>query len=300
MTGEPAHGWFDARVLRALGRLKIISRRPLSGTHHATRTARRTGSSIEFAEHRTYVPGDDPRLLDWTAYGRLDRLYTRLFHDEEDMHVCLLLDVSGSMRTAISPEVDKFTMARRVTAVLAHVALAGQLQVSLGFFADSLVQFSAPLRGTSRFHRILALLDSPPLSDAGTSFASALSAVAAASPRRSLVIIISDFFDPAGIEQPLRKLLHRRCDVALVDIYEKFDLRALPPGDLVVVDAESGEEVTVDAGADASDQFARKAAQRTQSIQRWSMQSGVPFARVCANASDDAAVSSLIGAGLLR
>jgi uncharacterized protein (DUF58 family) len=300
MIGEPAYGWFDARILRALGRLKIINRRPVPGTHHATRTARRTGSSIEFAEHRTYVPGDDPRLLDWTAYGRFDRLYTRLFHDEEDLHVCLLLDVSRSMQTALSPGVDKFAVARRLAAVLAHVALAGQLQVSLGFFAESLVQFSEPLRGKNRFHRILALLDAPPAGGTGTSFASALSGVAAASPRRSLVVVISDFFDPSGIEIPLRKLLHRRCDIALVDIYETFDAGAFPSGDLLVVDSETAMEVAIDGGTDTITRLASKIAHRTESMQCWAGQSGIPFARVCANAGEDAAVRSLISAGVLR
>jgi len=301
MVGGLAQEWFDAKIMGALGRLRIVTRRSLSGVNRANRTARRTGSSVEFAEHRTYVPGDDPRLLDWTAYGRLDRLYTRLFHDEEDMHVCLLVDVSRSMHTSLSPDADKFGMARRVAAMLAHVALAGHLQVSLGFFADALVQFSEPLRGKNRFHEVLRLLDSPPVaSGMGTSFASSLSAVASASPRRSLIVVVSDFFDSAGIELPLQKLLHRRCDLALVDVYEPIASGALPGGDLIVEDAETGVEVAIDAGPDVISRMAQNAADRAETIRRWAAQFGVPFARISASDPYEMATRALIAAGLLK
>lgn len=295
-----AREWFDARILRALGRVKIAARRPLTGNHRANRTARRTGASVEFAEHRTYVPGDDPRLLDWTAYGRLDRLYTRLFHDEEDMHVCLLLDVSQSMRTAWSASIDKFAMAKRLTAMLSHVALDSHLQVSLGFFADALIRFSEPMRGKIRFHDILTLLDSAPVGRGTTCFAASLDAVAASSPRRSLFVVVSDFFDPGGIENPLKKLLHRRCDLVLIDVYEEFNPPSVADGDLVLVDSETGAETVVDASPMAMAELSQQIARHNESIQRWASQSGIPFARVRAAGSDDEAVRALISAGVLR
>lgn len=291
--------WFDAANLRALGRLRITTRRPLTGPNRSNRVARRTGASVEFAEHRTYTPGDDPRMLDWNAYGRLDRLYTRLFHDEEDMHVCILLDSSASMRTSLDAAADKFNVARRVAAALAHVALIGQLQVSLGFFAETLSVFSEPLRGRSSFHRILELLDRAPAPGVGTSFASALDTVAAASPRKSLFVVISDFLDPSGIELPLRRLLHRRCDLAMVDVFEPFRPEMLPAGDLLLVDSESGEEVALDAGPESLRLAEKRTATHTESVRRWAIRHGTPLARINPSGSDCEAIRQLIAAGIL-
>lgn len=297
--GENVRTWFDAGILRALGRLRVATRRPVGGRFRANRMARRTGASVEFAEHRTYAHGDDPRMLDWNAYGRLDRLYTRLFHDEEDMHVCILVDCSASMRTALAEGVEKLALARRLAAALGHVALAGQLQVSVGFFADTLARFSEPMRGRSRFHRLLDWLDRIPPAGEGTSFSAALDAVAAASPRRSLIIVISDFLDPQGFEQPLRRLLHRRCDVAMVELFEPFNPESLPAGNLLLVDAETGGEITLDSGSEARRTLAAHVDARSETIGNWARQSGIPLARVDASLDDDAAIRTLIEAGVL-
>lgn len=298
MVDGMSNSWFDAEILRALGRLRIATRRPLTGHYRANRIARRTGASVEFAEHRTYAPGDDPRMLDWNAYGRLDRLYTRLFHDEEDMHVCLLVDGSASMRTTLDPDAKKFDLARRLAAILGHVALVGQLQLSFGFFTDRLVRFSEPLRGRSRFHRVLELLDRPPGSGQGTSLESALDAVAAASPRKSLVIVISDFLDPEGFERPLRRLIHRRCDIAMVEVFEPFRPESLPTGDLLVVDAETGAEMPLDAGSDMMLAVTGHINQRAETMRNWAMKFGIPLARISTD-EPDAAVRVLIDAGVL-
>ncbi len=299
IMGEDLRTWFDAGILRALGRLRVATRRPMGGPFRANRRARRTGASVEFAEHRTYAPGDDPRMLDWNAYGRLDRLYTRLFHDEEDMHVCILVDCSASMRMALVDGVEKLALARRLAAALGHVALAGQLQVSVGFFADTLARFSEPMRGRSRFHRLLDWLDRIPPAGDGTSFSAALDAVAAASPRRSLIVVISDFLDPQGFEQPLRRLLYRRCDVAMVELFEPFNLDSLPPGSLLLVDAETGEEIILDSGIEARRTLAAHIEARTETTRNWARQRGIPLARVDASLNDEAAIRTLIEAGVL-
>jgi uncharacterized protein (DUF58 family) len=195
--------------------------------------------------------------------------------------------------------VEKLALARRLAAALGHVALAGQLQVSVGFFADTLACFSEPMRGRGRFYRLLDWLDRIPPSGEGTSFSAALDAVAAASPRRSLIIVISDFLDSQGFEQPLRRLLHRRCDVAMVELFEPFNPNSLPAGNLLLVDAETGGEITLDSGPEARRTLAAHVDARSERIGNWARQSGIPLARVDASLDDDAAIRMLIEAGVL-
>lgn len=291
--------WFDPRVLRALGRVRLSASRPLSGWNRADRVARRMGASLEFAEHRAYVAGDDPRLLDWNAYARLDRLYTRLYHDEDDMHVCVLVDSSASMRTDFQPDTGKkFNLARQVAAEISHVALAGSLQVSLGFFDSGLVRFSQTLRGIGMFHRALAWLDDAPERAGGTHFDKALAGAAAASPRRSLFVVISDFFDSQPVEESLARVLHRRCDLALVDIHEPIAEAARLAEEWIVVDAETGEERAVPADPEAVREVEGRMAARSEALRRWAVREGVRYARLPVGAGGADVARELIGGGV--
>jgi uncharacterized protein (DUF58 family) len=237
--------------------------------------------------------------LDWNAYGRLDRLYTRLFHDEEDMHVCILLDVSESMRVPLGTLPQKLRQARRLAAVIAHASLAGQHQLSIGMFSEGLDSFSEPVRGRASFHRALELLDRIPKPGRGTSFAAAIPGAAAASPRRSLVVVISDFLDPAGTDLPLRALLHRRCDVVLVQITDPLNMAGLPLGNLTLVDAETGAEFSFDANPRALTEQMENAERRMESLRQWAIRQGVPLARIESGATDPDALQALLRAGIL-
>src|SRR6185295_6721177 len=110
---------FDESFLKKLEYLYVVSRKVFSGRMRAERRTRKTGSGVEFADHRNYTSGDDLRYLDWAAYGRLDRLLLRLFEEEEDLHIYLLVDASASMRGA-----GKLDYALQVAAALANVGLA--------------------------------------------------------------------------------------------------------------------------------------------------------------------------------
>ena len=89
---------FDSAFLAKLERLHLLSRRTFGGQSRAERRSHKLGSSLEFADYRNYVPGDDLRSIDWNIYGRSDKLFLKLFEEEEDLHIYLLVDVSDSMR----------------------------------------------------------------------------------------------------------------------------------------------------------------------------------------------------------
>ncbi len=259
---------FDTALLARLDRLRLLARRPLSGSQHAERRSRRRqhGSSLEFADYREYSPGDDPRRIDWNSYGRLDRLFLKLYEEEEDLPVHLLIDASASMRWA--PQGDgetaatrptKFDLARRLAAALAYVGLGRLDRVSLRFFGASEKSSNDPslglTRGKTQFHRALDFLARPPApgnETVVTDLRASLGEFSKRTRRSGLVIIFSDLFDPAaGHLDALARLLHRRFELQLVHILDPVETDPLAGqfrGDLRLLDAESPRafELTAD------------------------------------------------------
>src|SRR5215471_8811874 len=118
--------------LHRLEQLELASRKIFVGKMKGERLSRRKGQSVEFADYRNYVVGDDLRFLDWNIYGRLERLFVKLFFEEEDLHVNVLLDMSKSMDFG---EPAKSLYARRVAAAIAYIGLANYNRVSLCAFS---------------------------------------------------------------------------------------------------------------------------------------------------------------------
>lgn len=235
---------FSAAFLHALERLSLAPRRAVDGRHRAELRSRRAGSSLEFAEHRSYAFGDDPRSLDWNAYARLDRLFVKLFHDEEAIAVNVLLDGSNSMRCPIvgGSERSRWDHGRLLTGAFAYVALAGQHEVSLGVFGETLGARLGPVRGRAKFHDVLAFLKRDNLPRGGTSLTKSVTDVRG---RRQMIVVISDFADSSDTERSLKKLARRGFDVVVVRVFDPAEDGRGLDGDLLVVDSETGEEIPV-------------------------------------------------------
>ena len=241
LTGDPKNLkplLFDENFLKKLEYLHVVSRKIFSGRQRAERRGRKIGSGIEFADHRDYAPGDDFRYIDWNVYGRMSKLLLRLFEEEEDLYIFLLVDSSNSMRVG---EPSKFDYARRVAAALAYVALANLDRVTVLPFAGSLKPALSPRRGKAQIFRVfdyLAAVQPGGETDMETSFR----AFAAQTKRRGLAVVISDFFDPHGCERGLKMLAHNRFEIFAVQICSPEDARPNVKGDLRLLDAETGEE----------------------------------------------------------
>ncbi|HLU48645.1 MAG TPA: DUF58 domain-containing protein, partial [Planctomycetota bacterium] len=147
----------DQDFIARLERLELVSRKIVSGKLKGERRSRRRGSSTEFADFRPYVPGDDLRFLDWNILGRLDRLFLRVFLEEEDLWLDILVDASESMRWG---DPDKFTYARRVAAALGYIGLVQQDRVRVSAFSSRLRPIFGPARGRRQAKRLLEQLES--------------------------------------------------------------------------------------------------------------------------------------------
>src|SRR5262245_33146188 len=188
---------FDEQFLKKLEYLYVVSRKVFAGRMRAERRTKKTGSGVEFADHRNYAVGDDLRYLDWSVYGRLDKLLLRLFEEEEDLHIYLLLDVSASMR-----ENGKLDYAQEVCAALAYVGLAKLDRVSIVPFGGPERDRLPPSRGKGNIFKVFRFLSS--LEPTGrTELSRHLESFVHQAKRRGVAVVISDFYDPEGYEDGL-------------------------------------------------------------------------------------------------
>lgn len=215
MTVAPAE-LFDPAFVRSLEALQILARSVPAGGRHAEQRSRARGAGQEFTDMRPYVAGDDFRAVDWHVYQRLDKVFVRLFLQDEDLPVYFLLDQSASMArgpggSAPAAAPDRSTVARRAVAALAYVSLHQMDRVSVHPFAGEALRGMPATSGKNSFQRLLAYLASLPASGT-TGLAEAIRSFAARRFRRGLCVLLTDGFDPAGsaaVADAIRLLPHR-------------------------------------------------------------------------------------------
>jgi len=239
--------FFTSEFLAQLERLSLLSRRIFRGRVKGERRSLRRGHSVEFCDYRAYGVGDDLRYVDWNIYGRLDRLHVKLFVDEEDLCLHLIVDASASMNFGSPTKLDS---ARRIAAALGFVGLVNLERVGVGALRDRVAEGWPPTRGRNQVPSLLDFLDRVEPSG-GTSLNEGLTNYAARSRQSGLAVILSDLLDPAGYESGVRALLERRFDVHLVHVLSPEEMNPELAGDLRLVDSETGEmrELSMDGDA---------------------------------------------------
>ncbi len=235
----------DPEFLHKLEQLELVSKKIFVGRMKGERKSKRRGSSVEFADHRQYSVGDDLRHIDWNVYGRLDRLFLKLFLEEEDLHFYTLLDTSLSMDFG---EPTKLHYGKQVAAALAFIGLVNHDRVVLDTFSSGLDAGMNSVRGRSQMYRIVGYLDKLGASGA-SDLTAATKAFAIKHAGKGVVVIISDFLDKRGYEPALRYLLARNMDIYVVHVLSREEVEPELVGDLRLVDAEDDDmaEITVSA-----------------------------------------------------
>jgi uncharacterized protein (DUF58 family) len=231
---------FDDQFLKKLEYLHVVSKRAFTGHNRADRLTPTRGRGLEFADHRPYTAGDDFRHIDWKAYKRLNRLLLRLFDEERDLPIYLMIDASRSMA-----EPAKFDMARRIAAALCYIGLVHLDKLTILPFGRGLGQESAVGRGKGRIFRIFEQLERM---EAGgqTDLRESFKEFASRPRQRGLTVILSDFFDPGGFEAGLKILRTLGHDVFVVHVTSQRDRDPGAFGEVRFVDVETGELREVD------------------------------------------------------
>lgn len=244
----------DAGLAARLDRLDVLSRKMFAGKLPGERRSKRRGQSVEFDDYRMYLPGDDLRHVDWNVFARLDRFFIKLFREDEDLSVSIVIDTSPSMRAGFAqpnaavPEgrPSKLAYALRLAMALAYVGLVNQNRVSIATFggdpAAGLPRRLAPMRGRRNVERAAAFLSrwlEPSGGGAGAQagampggtedFAEAIRPIAVQPGGRGVLILLSDLLFPEGIERGMSLLAAGGAGGAG---YDAVLLQTLSPGEL--------------------------------------------------------------------
>lgn len=234
-------------LLRRLEQFQLLAQRRAKSSARGERRSKARGQSVEFADHRNYVAGDDFRYLDWNLYGRLDRLFLKLYEEERELPVTIFLDASESMTFG---EPRKFDFARQIAAAVGYVALCGFDRVSVRVFPE--VESEAAVRGALRAVRgrkssLQFFQNLNQITAQGTAALNeALRRGALMARQAGVAIVLSDFLDPAGYEPGLAALVGRGFQVSAVQILAPEEVNPTTFGDLRLIDSETGamQEVT--------------------------------------------------------
>lgn len=246
-------------LLRRLEQLQLIAARRAKSSARGERRSKARGQSVEFADYRNYVAGDDFRRLDWNLFGRLDKLFLKLYEEERELPVTIFLDASESMTFGTPP---KFDFARQVAAAVGYVALCGFDRVSVQVFPEvaattanltpAAVSSGMAARGALRavrgrksslqYFQNLSQLNARGSAD----FNQALRRGALAARQSGVALVLSDFLDPDGYEMGLNALIGRGFHVNAVQILAPEELNPGTYGDLRLIDSETGgmQEIT--------------------------------------------------------
>jgi uncharacterized protein (DUF58 family) len=234
---------FEDEFLKKLEYLHVVSKRAFVGQNRADRLAPKRGRGLQFADHRPYAAGDDFRHIDWKAYKRLNRLLLRLFDEEQDLPIYLMIDVSRSMA-----EPAKFDQARRIAAALCYVGLVHLDRVLILPFGRGLAHEQTPGRGKGRIFRVFDMLERLEASGP-TDLRESFKEFASRGRQQGLAVVISDFLDPGGFEPALKILRTIGHDVFVVHVASERDRDPGAFGDVRFVDIETGDLRDVDVTA---------------------------------------------------
>lgn len=277
-------------VRRRLDPLRLMARKIRMGAMKGERRSLRRGSSIEFADYRNYVPGDDLRRLDWNVYARSEKPTVKLLEDEEDLTVHLLLDSSASMdwprpddapvdddaALASDPNWHKYLYARRVTAGLAYMAMIQGDRLHITALSDSGTALYGPARGKSQTVPMLRFLHD--LKPAGVADLNhELRDVALRSSRAGLIFILTDLFSPSGYLDGLNLLLSKGHEVVMVHVLSPDEI--VPPlaGDLRLIDVETGRAQEVSIDVNLREAYQQRFAAWQRDIRAELSRRGVPY-----------------------
>ncbi len=266
---------FDDEFQRKLDYLALVSRKVFSGRNRAERRTKKSGSGIEFADHRDYQPGDDFRTLDWNVYRRFGRLLVRLFEEEEDLAIYFIIDVSGSMAFG---DGAKLRYAKKIAAALAYVGLANLDRVSVVSTSDQMMDRMQETRGKARIFKVFRFLtEVQPRGE--TDLESALRTFVARHKRRGLAVLVTDLYDPKGFEAGINVLRYNKFDPFVLHVTDEREAKPDLAGDVLLYDCESGDEREVTVTAKVLEKFATVYRDYLDEVERFCTSHQVPYFR---------------------
>lgn len=239
-----SHQWLDASTVARLAGMDVKARAVVEGFVSGLHRSPYKGFSVEFAEHRQYMPGDPLKAIDWKVYGKSDRFYVKEFEEETNLRAYLVIDGSASMSFG-SGEVSKFDYARYLSAALTYLMIRQQDSVGLLLFDEEIRRFVPPRSAAQHLHVILNELENAePVKKTG--LATTLHRLADRVKRRGLVILMSDLFDDQdAVIKGLRHFRHKRNEVVVFHVLDRMEREFGFPREAVFHDVETNDKMLV-------------------------------------------------------
>jgi len=271
---------FDPTFLRKLERLSLVARRARQDPFRGDRRSVRRGQSIEFADYRNYVRGDDLRALDWNIYARLERPFIKLFEEEIEQTVHILLDASGSMDWPPAPAAHhKWQFARRLAVALGYIALAGHDRLFVAGLSAAQPLVWGPHRRRRALYLLLQFLGDLP-AQGETRLGAALTRYAGQTKRPGLLFIISDFLTADPAQAGLSALRSAGYETTVLHLLSPDEVTPTLTGDLQLQDVETGRKQDVGVNSTLKrlyrEQFAAWQGDLTRHCAKW----GINYALV--------------------
>jgi uncharacterized protein (DUF58 family) len=237
-----SRSFLDPRAIARLAAVPLCSRWPMLGSVSGRHPSPHRGASVEFAEYRKYVPGDDLRRLDWRAYGRSDRFYLKEFEADTNLRCCIVLDTSGSMDFG-SDGATKIQYARKIAGALSYLAVQQGDAVGLYCVADGLIKNIPPRRNPAHLLHVFDVLEhSQPAGQ--TQIVPVLHELAETVDERALIVIISDLFvEPVELRRCFEHLRFRKHDVAAFHLLDPREIRFDFQRPMRFLDMEGGPSI---------------------------------------------------------
>ena len=289
---------FPDDFLQRLAYLHLIARKVLSGELKAEHRSRKKGASIEFADHRPYSPGDDFRFIDWGVYFRTDHLFLKLFEEEEDLPIYILVDASGSMDFGMP---YKWHYARRLAAAIAYLGLASMGRVMVVPFTTALPTRGTDwlrLRGKAKVYRLLDFLRGQEAAGE-TSLSGALTGLAQSKHKRGIAIVVSDLYDNEGLFEALNALRYQKFECFVAHVVSPQEAAPTLLGDVRLIDSETEAVRQVTLTESHLRAYSKRFAEWCASIETFCRQKEIGFVRCRTDIPFDETVVHMLRRGRL-
>lgn len=283
----------DPLFLNKLERMAILAKKVKPGVSKGERKSTRKGSSIDFADYRDYVQGDDLRHIDWNIYSRLESLYIKLFEEREDLTLHLLIDASESMKYG-SP--TKLHMAKQLAAALGYIALSGHERVSIEAFSEHGVQRITPCRGKGSMRKLFTFIESIE-SGGNTELEKGSDRYLMRNRSRGVAVLLTDFFDESGFEGVVQRLALSRSEVHMLHILSPEELNPKMTGDLKLVDSETKAFAEVSMSRALLKEYESNKTGFINSVRKYCTARGVGYAQIPSDAPLETIVLQLLRRG---
>lgn len=265
--------------LERFGNLLVFARSTVEGYFSGKHKSPFHGSSVEFTDYREYIPGDDPRHIDWRAYGRSHRLFIRQYEAETDMAAYLLVDVSASMNYAGEDSQSKYILAAKIAAALAYLMIRQGDKAALVLFAERLRRFLPPGGTRRHLHNLVSALElAQPSSTTG--IAPAVAECNLLFKKRGRIVLLSDFWDDTEATfDALSRFLHRKFEILLLHVVHPHELDLPGVHAARFKDMESQDEVEVEP-EEIRAAYKVSALERSKALEREASLRRMSYARV--------------------